>query len=254
MPSTPDSKAKRLGYASVSVLLLGLLWQALAAAVDAEIVLPGPGSVLEASLRIYAEAHFAEALGGTFLRGMSAFALSCVFGIACGAASGLSPGFKALMAPLMTILRATPVLAIILITLLWFPAGFVPVFSAFLMAFPVMASASEAGLSCTDGKLVEAMRLFGMDRGALFRHVYLPSALPSIIGGARSSIGLSWKVVVAGEVLSQPAMAIGTGMQNARSIAEMPEVLAWAIAAILLCGLTEAAFAFFERRLARAHI
>jgi ABC-type nitrate/sulfonate/bicarbonate transport system permease component len=48
--------------------------------------------------------------------------------------------------------------------------------------------------------------------------------------------------VVAGEVLSQPLRALGSGMQESRVLLETPRVLAWAAASILLCGLTEWAF------------
>jgi len=56
-----------------------------------------------------------------------------------------------------------------------------------------------------------------------------------------STLGLAWKVVVAGEVFSQPIHALGTGMQGARIQLETAEVFAWASAGILLCALTDAA-------------
>ena len=79
----------------------------------------------------------------------------------------------------------------------------------------------------------------------------LPSAAPHLISGAKNALGLSWKVVVAGEILSQPARALGTGMQSSRLMLESASVFAWALAAVALCGLTEWAFGFAARRASR---
>jgi NitT/TauT family transport system permease protein len=68
------------------------------------------------------------------------------------------------------------------------------------------------------------------------------------VAGAKNALGLSWKVVVAGEVLSQPARALGTGMQNARIMLETAEVFAWAAAGVLLCALSDALFDRLARK------
>jgi len=49
-------------------------------------------------------------------------------------------------------------------------------------------------------------------------------------------------VVVAGEVLSQPRMALGTQMQESRLSLETSGVFSWAIVTIVLCGLSEFLF------------
>jgi len=81
--------------------------------------------------------------------------------------------------------------------------------------------------------------------------VRLPAAAPHLVAGARSALGLSWKVVVAGEVLSQPLRALGSGLQDSRVLLETPRVLAWAAATIFLCGLTEWLFGLAAKRVLR---
>jgi NitT/TauT family transport system permease protein len=107
------------------------------------------------------------------------------------------------------------------------------------MAFPVMATSAAQGAKAVDHRLLEMAALFRVPRREVFMKIRLPSAMPHLLAGARSALGLSWKVVVAGEVLSQPIKALGTGMQDARAMLETGNVFAWAAAAILLCGLSE---------------
>jgi NitT/TauT family transport system permease protein len=228
-------------------VLLVLAWKVLAAAVGKDILLPPPERVLGEALALYPTSRFLGALWATFLRGAAAFGLSLAVGSAAGAAAGLSPVFDAALAPLLTIIRATPVLALILVALLWFPSGVVPVFAAFLMSFPVMVTSATAGVRAADPRLVEMARLFKVPGRDQVLKLRLPSAVPYILAGARSALGLSWKVVVAGEVLSQPLRALGSGMQDARVLLETPRVLAWAAASVLLCGLTEWLFGLAVR-------
>jgi NitT/TauT family transport system permease protein len=225
-----------------------LAWELGARAVGKDIILPGPGRVLKEALLLYPSPAFLSSLGATFLRGLLAFALSTVAGSIAGLAAGLSPMISAAIAPLLTVIRATPVLSLILLALLWFPADAVPVFTAFLMAFPVMVSSAQTGASAADRGLVEMTRLFRVPAAARFLNLTLPTALPHLLSGARSALGLSWKVVVAGEVLSQPLRALGSGMQASRVLLETPRVFAWAAAAVLLCGLAEWLFGRLVRR------
>ncbi|HUX40987.1 MAG TPA: ABC transporter permease subunit [Rectinemataceae bacterium] len=210
-----------------------------AVAIDKEIILPSPLRVLEELISLAPTADFLSSVAATFFRGLEAFILSGIVGAVAGFASGRSPTVKAALAPLLTTIRATPVLALILLALLWFPSGFVPIFSAFLMAFPVMAASAMQGAMAAPHELLEMASLFKVPRSKVFFQLRLPAAAPYFAAGARASLGLSWKVVVAGEVLAQPRLAIGSGLQSSRVLLETPRVFAWAFAAILLCGLTE---------------
>jgi NitT/TauT family transport system permease protein len=225
-----------------SIVFLVALWQVGAVAVDKEIILPSPGRVLEELIVLAPSADFVSSVVATFFRGLEAFILSGIVGAVAGFASGRSATVKAALAPLLTTIRATPVLALILLALLWFPSGFVPIFSAFLMAFPVMASSAMQGARAVPPELLEMASLFKVPSSKVFFQLRLPAAAPYFAAGARASLGLSWKVVVAGEVLAQPRFAIGSGLQSSRVLLETPRVFAWAFAAILLCGLTEWVF------------
>jgi NitT/TauT family transport system permease protein len=241
----PGSRRGRAGMkaraaaAAAAILVVLLAWKAAAAAVGKEIVLPPPERVLAEAVALFPTSRFLSALLATFLRGIAAFGLSALLGAAAGLAAGAWPLVGAALAPVLTVIRATPVLALVLIALLWFPSGFVPIFSAFLMAFPVMVTSAEEGARAADSRLVEMSSLFRVPRREVFLRLRLPAAAPHLIAGSKNALGLTWKVVVAGEILSQPVRALGTGMQESRILLESAGVFAWAAAAIALCGLTE---------------
>lgn len=225
-------------------------WKLASLGVGAEIILPPPEAVVSSLSRLVTDGDFLPALGATALRGLLAFVISMAMGSAVGFIAGLSRDIEAALTPFMTVLRATPVLAVILLALIWFPSGAVPVFSAVVMAFPIVVADVSAGVRSADPRLIAMSRAFGVSRLDQAIFVRLPSAMPHVTSAARNALGLSWKVVVAGEVLSQPGRAIGTGMQSARVMLETAEVFAWAAAGIALCAASDALFDAIGRRLA----
>jgi NitT/TauT family transport system permease protein len=241
------SRSRTDGFFAITVILA--LWKLASAGVGADMILPPPEKVIVALGTIISGKRFIAALGSTTLRGLTAFTVSMLFGLALGFAAGRSKRVEAFMAPGLTLIRATPVLAVILIALIWFPSGIVPVFSAVVMTFPLVAADVSAGVRSTDPHLLQMASSFGISQRDTLMHVVFPSALPSMVSAAKNAIGLSWKVVVAGEVLSQPANALGTGMQNSRIMLETAEVFAWAAVGILLCAASDAVFNSVARRM-----
>jgi NitT/TauT family transport system permease protein len=234
---------------SVSIIVLLGIWKFASVWIGSPIILPSPEKVCQEIMKLLSGRLFYEALWATFLRGILGFGLSTAAGIVVGVLSGISRPIRIFLRPLMTVIRATPVLAVILLALVWFSSGFVPVFTAFLMAFPVIAGNLVEGIANTDEKLLEMARSYRFGKGTRILKIYLPSVLPYFIAGASSALGLTWKVIVAGEVLSQPLRAIGTGMQNARIQLETAETFAWAGSAIFLCAFTEVLFASIMKRM-----
>lgn len=228
--------------ALLSAAVLIALWKLGSLGLDKEIVLPPPERVVAVFSGLLGEPRFIEAVGATTIRSLAAFSIAMLTGSAAGFLAGISPRFRAMLSPPLTVLRATPVLAIILLAMIWFPAGIVPVFSALIMSIPVVTEHVAAGVGSVDRRLVDMAHSFGVSPLDIAGSIRIPSAMPHVLAAARSALGLSWKVVIAGEVLSQPARAIGTGMQEARLVLETAEVFAWALAGIILCAVGDMLF------------
>jgi NitT/TauT family transport system permease protein len=130
-------------------------------------------------------------------------------------------------------------MSVILIAFLVFGQDRTPVFTAFLMVFPVMAANTRTGVRSVDEKLKELFRVYRIPAKEKLRRLYIPGIMPFILGGLRSSLSLCWKVVVAAEVLVQPLLALGTGMQRAKAQLETPELFAWTAATVSAAALTE---------------
>jgi ABC-type nitrate/sulfonate/bicarbonate transport system permease component len=105
-----------------------------------------------------------------------------------------------------------------------------------------------AGLAAVEPELTKLMRTFDASRVATFRHVELPSALPSLLTGTKIAV----VVAVIGAYLAELAGAssgLGYLFQQSQGQLLMPRAYA---AAVLFCAFAIALFAVLtqaERRL-----
>jgi NitT/TauT family transport system permease protein len=231
-------------WTAAGVLFLIGLWKCGSLAVGEALLVPAPEAVLAKLAQLAVTPRFLSSLLGTFLRLMAALAVSIPLGLAAGLAAGLSPSAERFLRPFFAVISATPVMSIILIAYLWFGAEKTPSFAAFLMIFPVVTANTLSGVRAIDPKLEELFAVYRMNFWEKARFLYFPSLTPFIAAGCRAALGLCWKVVVAAEVLVQPLLALGTGMQRAKAALDTTGLFAWTAAAVLASALSEWIFRF----------
>jgi NitT/TauT family transport system permease protein len=166
-----------------------------------------------------------------------------VLGVAAGASSLARSGIS----PILTVLRATPVMSVILLALIWFQSNWVPVFVAFLMVFPILCGNTIEGVRNVDRGLLKMAQVYGVRRRRVIAGIYLPSIIPYLLAAMTSAVGITWKVVIAAEVLSQPLHAVGSGLQLAKYRLDTADVFAWTVIAIVLTALSEQGLELVDR-------
>ena len=222
------------------VIWLGL-WQYMAWRVGLELLLPGPGRVLERLIALCPTAPFWHAalatLGRVFLGG----ALGALAGALVAAVSARWEVCGWVLTPLMKIVRATPVASFIILVWLWYTSNTVPALIAGLMSAPVVWGATAQAIEATDPRLLEMARAYRLSRGKTARLIYIPSVLPGFLAGCRTALGLAWKAGVAAEVLCRPRWALGSQVYNAKLSLETADLFAWTAVVILLSFVLEKA-------------
>lgn len=231
----------------VAVCFLILAWHLAALRIASPIILPSPLSVGEDFFRLCCSPNFLPFLGASLARVSLAFFISMSGGIILGLLSAPFPLFRNFLSPFFLFFRSTPVLALIILLLIWFPRDFVPVVAAVLMALPLSYLTCLRGASALSKEHREVLDVYRVGIPRRIVLAYLPSMMPFLLAAAQSSLGLSWKVVVAGEVLSQPLRAIGSGLQVAKVNLDTARAFSWTLATIILCACSDAVLACVTR-------
>jgi NitT/TauT family transport system permease protein len=233
--STQGFKTGPIAGAAIIVII----WWAGSAIIKSPLLLPSPSETIRALVRIAGEPSFPSNIAATALRVAYAFILSLVLGAAVGAASGLSGTLKSVLSPVMATLRTVPFISLSVLSLVWFRSGAVPVFVAFLMAFPIVAGIVSEAVASVDDKLIELSTVYKVPKPRMLRSLYAPSLAPYLVSAAAQAMGVSWKIVVSAEVLSIPRAGIGAGMDTARAFLDTPGLFAWTLLLIVIGYLTD---------------
>ncbi len=97
-----------------------------------------------------------------------------------------------------------------------------------------------------DPQLIEMSRVYGLRGFALYRHVILPGALPSVLIGLRFALGMSWLVIIVAETLGA-STGLGYLAATAREFMQMDML----VLTIVLWALLGKAADLLARRLER---
>jgi len=232
-----------------AVVVMFLIWQLGSLAFGSPIILPSPAETAAGLVKLLVSIGFWQAVGATLFRGLAGFLLSCLCGTLIGGLAGYSRTARSFVSPFLTVIRSTPVMSVILLALIWFHTDEVPVFVGFLMGFPIICGNIVEGVQAVDRTLLEMARAYRVPPLRVVTGIHLPSVFPYFIAGVSTALGITWKVVVAAEVLSQPVHAIGTGLALAKYRLDTAEVFAWTVVAILLSGASDALLLLVDRRI-----
>jgi sulfonate transport system permease protein len=263
------------------LLVLGLAWELLSHVVTAkgsydEPLVPGWGYLFGNSLlrmsdywgggfgvpapaeggpRTYAGALLAlgEASLITFERVAGGMVFGVLGGIGLGLLVGSSDAARRLIAPTVHIVRMTPFLAMIPLFNLWFGASTLGIilFVAYGVAVIMFIGTINAVRNVPKVYLDRAATV-GASRARVFRHVILPAIFPEIRASFLLSFGLSWSLVVGGELLGAQS-GLGVIVTYALQFAYTGRVMIVAFLFIIYAGLSFALFEAVSRKIIEWH-
>lgn len=199
-------------------------------------LLPDPRDVFHAMLEQQTDALF------HFLTTLSGAAAGFVFGNAIGFVAALifqlSPGARHALLPLAIALKATPIVALAPLILIWFGTGFASktVSSSIVAFFPMLIGLYSA-METTPRALLEYVESLRASRLQTLLHVRLPHAVPEAIAALRISSTLAVVGAVVAELMA-PSAGLGyliiTSSYQLDTATTFAAVLLTAVAGLLL--------------------
>jgi NitT/TauT family transport system permease protein len=165
--------------------------------------IPSPGEVLAEAIELFGSPSFYVHILASLERIWLGFALAAVVGVGLGLLIGRFALAEDTLFPPIELLRPIPAVAWVPISIMLWPTErssivFITTLGAF---FPIVLNTIH-GVEGVDRQLVRAATSLGARRGAIFREVILPGALPSIVTGLSVGMGVSWICLISAEMIS----------------------------------------------------
>jgi taurine transport system permease protein len=124
-------------------------------------------------------------------------------GVPLGLWMGVNRVTAAALDWIVQFMRPLPPLSYMILLILWLGTGDLSKgMLLFLTAFPIIVASSAAGARGVKQQRIQAAQALGADKGAVFRHVILPSAAPMILTGLQIALAAAFSTVVSAELLA----------------------------------------------------
>lgn len=203
-----------------SVLSVLVIWYLITALkIVPSLFLPSPQAVwqkfLEVSQQGFMKATLWQHLAASISRVLLALVAAIAIGVPLGLWMGLNKWVRAVLDPLVELLRPIPPLAYLPLLVIWFGIGETTkvLLIFFSILAPVIISSTHGVLSHQLNRERAALSL-GASQSQVFWHVILPTALPHILTGVRIGLGVGWSTLVASELVAADR-GIGFMVQSA---------------------------------------
>lgn len=228
-PRVSMAQLQSIGIALASLAVGVVLWH-IATAINLDFYInfsnvPSPWKVFTAFIAHIQTEIFWTHIGVSMRRILLSYSIAVVLGIAIGLMMGRSRIARAFVMPYIEVIRPIPAVAWIPLAILMWPTEESSIiYITFLGAlFPIVLNTLH-GVEQTPEVLVRAVQSLGASRIDVFRHVVIPSALPSIAAGLAIGMGVSWFSLLAGEIISGQ-YGIGYFTWNAYSLINYQDIV-----------------------------
>lgn len=242
MRSITAAKTGRRKIRLWAVLFWLLVWQAAALWIGEEILLVSPLAVLVRLSEQALNPVFWRTVLFSFTRIVSGFFLAMAGGTVLAVLATRFSWVRELLAPVISMAKATPLASFVILALIWIPSRNLSVFISFLMVLPILYTNVLEGITCTDKKLLEMADLFGVGVGRRIRYIYLSQVLPFFRSACSVSLGLCWKSGISAEIIGIPKGSIGESLYESKLYLDTPDLFAWTVVIILISLLFEKLF------------
>ncbi len=244
----------KLGAAALAVFL----WQCVVwSGWKPEYILPGPARTLSVLREGLADGTIGDSVVNTMRRAVTGFALAVVIGGTIGAVLTRVALVRVAFGSLITGLQTMPSVA-------WFPLAIVLfqlseraiLFVVVLGAAPAIANGLIQGADTIPPILLRAGRVLGARGLTMVRHVVLPAALPSFLGGLKQGWAFAWRSLMAGELLviigNKPSL--GSQLEINRQLAAYDGLVAFMVVILVIGIIVDSlVFGFAERAVRRRY-
>lgn len=243
-------RAREALTSCLGILLIGCLIQAAGWLRGDSLVFPGLPEILRACLRLLRSGDTYYRLWVTLRHLLWAMAVATAVGLPLGLAEGVSDFVHALLRPLMIVLRAIPMIVMVVIIMVLTRYERVPVIATALFLIPLISEAACEGLRSLPRELLDVYRLNSRFNLRVLANVHLPLMAGYLKQAYISAVGMGLKLVVSTEYLVQTKDSLGKAIYSASYFNEYQDIYAYALLMILLVLLVGEVPMALSRRIA----
>ncbi len=218
-------------------------------------VLPGPLPVFRSLIDDLGRVDFYVGVAITLQRAVLGYGIAVVAGSAVGLLVARVSILRRALGSALLGLQSMPSIS-------WFPLAILLfqhsepaiIFVVLLGAAPAIANGLLSGVDHVQPLLVRVGRVMGARGLGLYRHVILPAALPSFVGGLKQGWAFAWRSLMAGELIiafSGHQPSLGQQLRLAQNLANTQQLIALMMVIFTIGVVVDLGFGVLDREIRR---
>lgn len=217
--------------------------------------LPGPWPVFHRLFSDLTNGSFYIGVAITLQRALIGYGIAIISGSAVGLLVARVTFLRRALGSALLGLQSMPSIS-------WFPLAILLfqrsepaiIFVVLLGAAPAIANGLLSGVDHVEPLLVRVGRVMGARGLGLYRHVILPAAVPSFIGGLKQGWAFAWRSLMAGELIlafvgQHPSL--GQQLRSAQNLSDTQQLVALMIVIFAIGIAVDTGFGVFDREVRR---
>jgi len=245
---------------AAAVVFWILVWQLIVVLLDKKsgtsmggnLLVASPLETIKTLFALVQTAEFWKSVGYSFAKIATGFFLALGAGVLCAVLADLSGVVRALLNPVLRLIKAVPVASFIILALFWLSSSKnLSILISFLMVLPVIYTNVLQGIESADKELLEMASVFRISFGKRIRYIYIPAVLPYFVSACSVGLGFCFKSGIAAEIIGLPANSIGERLYEAKLYLLTEELFAWTGVIVLVSVFFEKAVMLLVKALAK---
>lgn len=231
------TRKRSLAARALGILFWVLVWAFSSFLVDFPLVFPGPFQVVRKLTELLTSGAFWGELLHSILMILAGWGLGVLLGVVSGLLSFRSSFLRGVIDPLFQIIRSVPIVAVIILLLVWIRPRELAIVIVVLAVSPLIYLSTLAGLSNRNQNLLEMARVFRLAKGVTWQVAYLPSLEEQLKPALLHASGYAWKAGISGEIIAQPMGSMGSAMAGAKITLSVDTLFAYVLVIVFLSAL-----------------
>ena len=217
-------------------------------------VLPGPEPVFKRLAQDFGNVNFDLGVAITLRRALIGYAIAIAIGTSLGVLVARIAVLRKAIGSAILGLQSMPSIAWFPMAILLFGLNETAIFFVVILgAAPAIAGGLLSGVDHVQPILIRVGHVMGARGLNLYRHVILPAALPSFVGGLKQGWAFAWRSLMAGEIIGIVGhqVSLGQQIQFARDFSDMEQLLAIIVVIFVIGVGIDSLFSSLDRVIRR---
>lgn len=235
-------------YYLIGILLLFIVWEISGLIIRNNVVFPDFLETIKELGVLLTKWHTYKVILLTFLRAFISVFCSLFVALILAYFSKKSKKFKAIISPLISVVKSIPVIALIVIMIIYVGHENSSMIIMSFVIMPILYEGILLAMNSITKEIKDETRIVSKNNIRVIKDVYIPLTMPIILVSILQSFALGLKALITSEFLTQPSNSIGSEILMLKNNLEMSKLFAWVLILILIVITIELLVNYFKEK------